>query len=196
MWAAAVPRGLTQAAKRGALSVWLDDPAQVGGGALLGTGVHALDLFRFVLGQEATRVYATTDASPPDRPLELTVSAILQFGNDMMASVYCSRLIADPSNDIVLFGNHERLACRNTLGTSLSGTFEVTGADGTQRTDSGAGDMYALQAEDFCRAVEEDRTPLASGEDGYRVAEITFGIYRSAGTGRAVALSPARESRR
>jgi len=50
-WAGGV-RGQLHPAPRGGLLAWWDDPQMSGGGSMMATGVHAVDLLRFVTGRE------------------------------------------------------------------------------------------------------------------------------------------------
>jgi len=60
------------------LSGWRADPAMAGGGSLMGSGLHCLDLLRFLLGKEVEEVVAATDMGQPDRPVDEVVLAILK----------------------------------------------------------------------------------------------------------------------
>ena len=50
--------------------------------------------------------------------------------------------------------------------------------------------VFTAMLEDFHRAIQEDREPLASGMDGLRVVEITLAMIESARHGRTVKPSP------
>src|SRR5262249_19867359 len=64
-------RGQGAPPPRSGLRQWWDDPELIGGAStMMGTGVHVIDLLRFVLGQEVTEVAALTDGQTATRPLE------------------------------------------------------------------------------------------------------------------------------
>jgi predicted dehydrogenase len=48
--------------------------------------------------------------------------------------------------------------------------------------------IYQAEVEEFCRAIEEDKTPTVPGEDGLWNLRIALAAYRSARTGRVVDL--------
>ena len=54
---------------------------------MMGTGVHVIDLLRFVLGQEVTEVAALTDGQTAQRPLEQLVTMILRFDRGTLATM-------------------------------------------------------------------------------------------------------------
>ncbi len=165
---------------------WWSKPEQVGGGAIMGTGVHVLDLLRFVLGREVVEVFAYQD-SPP---IEFTDSILLRFEDGSTAHVVCSRKVAYPNNDLSIYGMAGRVRACDTISTDLKGSLEVvTGAGTTTETfeaEDPARAMYVGLVEDFARAVLEGGEPTATGEDGLKNIEITLAVFEANRTGRAV----------
>ena len=186
MWAIG-KRGLLIMEPREGLRNWWNDPELAGGGGLFGTGVHTIDLVRFILGEEVAEVFAFTDQRP-EQPLDLMADVLLRLRGGATASVKASRIIPDSQNDFVVYGNSERLAARETANTVLQGTLEITSGSGAEVTSYSEGDLFVSQVEDFVKAIEEKRSPLAAGVDGLRNVEIHRGVYESARTGQAVVL--------
>ena len=55
-------RGQTTPPTRPPLQQWWDEPAMIGGASgMMGTGVHVVDLLRFLLGQDVVEVAALAD---------------------------------------------------------------------------------------------------------------------------------------
>src|SRR5258708_15157017 len=78
-WAFGV-RGRDGAPARTPLTQWWDTPELIGGAStMMGTGVHVVDLLRFVLGQEVTEITAVTDGQTAERPLEQIACLTLRF---------------------------------------------------------------------------------------------------------------------
>ena len=71
--------GETYIAPRGGLEAWWDKPSEAGGGAIVASGVHAIDLLRFLLGQEVTEVSAFATEPTPQDPVDRTDTIILKF---------------------------------------------------------------------------------------------------------------------
>ncbi len=170
---------------------WWSRPEQVGGGAIMGTGVHVLDLLRFVLGREVVEVFAYQD-SPP---IEVTDSILLKFDDSSTAHVVCSRKVAYPNNDLNIYGMGGRVRSMGTIGTDLQGALEVVTAAGaateTFEAEDPARALYVGLVEDFARAVLEGGEPAATGEDGLKNIEITLAVFESNRTGRAVPVGRA-----
>ena len=173
----------------GASAAWRREPELSGGGILTGTGIHAIDLLRFVLSDEVDEVTALTDAaSSPISPLESRALALLRFRTGTLAFVRCARGVYAPSNTLEVQGTRGSLIAHRTIDELTRGRLEVLGAD-TQLSGMPAGtDMYALQARAFADAVVRGDEPDASGGDGLRMTAIATALYQSARGGRTVAV--------
>ena len=174
---------------RTGLRQWWDDPDAIGGAStLMGTGVHVMDLLRFVLGQEITEVAAITDGQTAERPLEQIAALSLRFSGGTLGTLVCGRLLPDTRNDLALYGINGRFTSRETVWEALKGEIEVV-SDAVNRSEAYPENYlgnFIAQTEDFQRAVAEDREPAATGLDGLRVVETTLAAIESARTGRVV----------
>jgi 1,5-anhydro-D-fructose reductase (1,5-anhydro-D-mannitol-forming) len=167
---------------------WRRDPDISGGGIVTGTGIHAIDLLRYVLDDEVDEVAAMTDAATsPIRPLETRAQILMRFRRGTLAIVRCARGVHAPQNDLLIQGVTGSLTGHRTIDELTRGRLEVSGADSPLSGVPAGSDMYALQARAFADAVERGDEPDASGEDGLRMVEIATALYESARTGRRVA---------
>ena len=171
----------------GAGASWRQEPEMAGGGIITGTGIHAIDLLRYVLDDEVESVAAMTDwQTSPVSPLESRALCLLRFRRGTLAMVRCTRGVYAPANDLQLQGAAGSLTGRRTIDEMTRGTLEASGADPLLTGIPAGADMYALQAQAFADAVQAGEAPNASGEDGLRLVEITEALYESARTGRTV----------
>jgi|FaiFalFF_MnMetaG_3_1042247.scaffolds.fasta_scaffold00827_3 1,5-anhydro-D-fructose reductase (1,5-anhydro-D-mannitol-forming) len=187
-WARGV-RGEKRAAPFTGLRAWWGDPALAGGGAMMGMGVHLIDLVRYISGQEVTEVVAMTDERE-DRPLEELAIALLGLSGGAYATLVCSRRLPDSLNNLVVYGVNGRAVGHGTLGTTLTGRLEVETTQVQTAIAYTAGDMYQAQVEAFQRALVEGGEPPATGLDGLRVCQVTEAIFRSQREGRRVPIPP------
>jgi 1,5-anhydro-D-fructose reductase (1,5-anhydro-D-mannitol-forming) len=169
---------------------WRADPAIAGGGALMGTGLHPIDLLRFLLESEIVEVRAWCEPGPPR--VDDIVHAILRFANGACATVI-SGAIAFSDNDVVLYGEEAKLTCQGTVGMARTGQLRVEGDTVNPAMTFASADPeaanYAAAIEDFGRCVREDTEPEGSGYDGLQLCRIACAILESARGGKAVALS-------
>ena len=187
-------RGQETFPPREGLRQWWDDPDAIGGAStMMGTGVHVMDLLRFVLSQEIVEVAAITDGQTAQRPLEQIATLALRFSGGALGTLVCGRLLPDTRNNLVLYGINGRFTSRETIWEACKGDIEVV-SDTVNRTESYPEDYlgnFIAQTEDFQQAVAQDRDPSATGLDGLRVVETTLAAIESARTGRVVKIEAA-----
>lgn len=192
-WAFGV-RGRDGAPPRTPLNQWWDTPDLIGGAStMMGTGVHLVDLMRFVLGQEITEVTAVTDGQTADTPLEQVACLTLRFSGGTLGQVTASRLLPDSRNDFRLYGILGRLEGHGSLWEARQGRLEVVSDTVNEVADYPEELLpnYVAEIEDFQQAVAANREPAATGVDGLRVVEVTVAMIESARTGRSVRLQRA-----
>lgn len=158
----------------GTLSPWKNDPAMAGGGAWMGLGVHVLDLLRWLLGQEPTRVVAASDSGGP---LDRTFLAALEFG-DCVADIQVSRRFVLRPNGLVVHGEEGELRALDALAMAGSGT--LVGGEGSTLIEGNA-DPYQSEFEAFAAAIRGESTFHADGADGVRSVELTQSIVEATG---------------
>jgi 1,5-anhydro-D-fructose reductase (1,5-anhydro-D-mannitol-forming) len=192
-WAFGV-RGRDGSPPRTALTQWWDTPELIGGAStMMGTGVHVVDLMRFVLGQEIAEVTAVTDGQRTEKPLEQIACLTLRFANGTLGQVTASRLLPDSRNDFRVYGILGRIEGHGSLWEARTGRFEVVSetVNETAEYPEALLPNYVAEIEDFQRAVATGGEPAATGVDGLRVVEATLAMIESARTGRTVKLERA-----
>ena len=184
-------RGIITPPSRPDLQAWWDDPTMVGAGAFMATGVHCVDLMRFVTGREVTEVVALNDAST-ENPLEELLTLSLRFDDGSLGTIMTGRRTPDfVGNDVMVYGSEGRAGVRGSMDTVLRGSLDVATnaltASEPFETDPIA--LYTWQVDAFNEAVERDIDPAASGVDGLRAAQVTFAMVESARTGQRIQIS-------
>jgi 1,5-anhydro-D-fructose reductase (1,5-anhydro-D-mannitol-forming) len=169
-------------------SPWRRDPETSGGGIVTGTGVHVIDLLRFVLDDEVVAVSAMTDLARSPAAVETRAAALLRFRRGTLATVRCLRPTPAPANDLVIEGAGGSLVGRGTIDEASRGRIDCSGAEPRLTGIPAGTDMYALQAQAFAEAAQRGDEPDASGQDGLAVVAITLALYEAARTGREVAV--------
>ena len=188
-------------ARPGYQNEWRCDPEVSGGGEMLDQGIHAVDLFRWFLGDfvEAFGMiapYVWIREGAGSNQVEDNVFALFRTVEGQVASlhaswtqwknIFCFEIAGDRGYLVVegLGGSYgvERLTVgkRNLAGGAPSEetlTFE-------QPDDS-----WEAEWREFSAAIANGHEPLASGYDGWQAMRMVAAVYESARTGAKVTLA-------
>ena len=168
-----------------------------GGGALIGQGIHQVDLLRWLAGP-VKELFGTWQLGARNRiESEDVVNAVVQYASGATGVIQAATAFWP--------GYPERIEFHGTKGTAIvSGdkltAWDVEGDSGeaapvVRESASGASDPMAIslapferQFRDFGDAIAEGRKPLVSGEEGYQALELVDAVYRSCRMGEKVVL--------
>lgn len=159
-------------------AAWASDARTRGGGSFMGTGVHALDLLRFILNREITHVVGVADSGWGESGYErlIQISALLDGG--LPASLSGGNL-PYPANQLAVYGSSATLRCTGSIGYTSGGRLDLVSGQGAEAIDFPECNIYAREVDAFAASIHSGAVPNASGEDGLRVVEITLAIYES-----------------
>ncbi|MBR1629792.1 MAG: Gfo/Idh/MocA family oxidoreductase [Lachnospiraceae bacterium] len=180
-----------QASWRG---TWEED-----GGALMNQCIHNIDLLRWMMGNEIVKVVGMTDRlSHPYIDCEDMGIALVKFKNggygiiEGTTDIYPKNL----EETLYLFGDRGTVKAG---GTSVNRIEEWQFADGLDNGEKvkeefhenppnvygfGHTPLYA----DMIEAIENNRDPYVTAEDGRRALELVLAIYKSAAEGKSVEI--------
>jgi predicted dehydrogenase len=171
-------------------SQWRIDPEPGGAGVVMDVGVHSIDLTRYILDAEITEVAAFMETGSHPFPVDMHSAALLRFEGGALGTLFVSFNNKKPLNSLEFRGNKGVAVCEGTLWRESTGKVTILGEDGTRvfKPVPGTPNPYILQIEHFKRCIEQNRTPLISGEEGARDLKICLALYRSAKTGTVITL--------
>jgi predicted dehydrogenase len=171
------------------------------GGSLLNQGVHYVDLLLACMGP-AAEVTAITATQTHQIEVEDVALALLRFQSGAVGTIV--------SSTSVFPGLAQRLEISGTGGTvviedgkiisrGLAGEpAEAQASDGQaggQPAGASAPDIgiasHVAQIADFVEAIEQDREPSATAQDGRAALEVVLAVYESARERRTVRLTGA-----
>lgn len=189
---------------------WRMDPEISGGGELLDQGVHAVDLFRWFLGDFAeafgfTAAYVWTPdggsaSGPGGSPVvagrvEDNGFALFRTAAGQVATLHASCTQWKNLFSFEVFGRTGHLIVEGLGGSYGPERLRV----GRRRMEGGAPEEETLefpgadvswQAEwqEFVAAIREDRAPVADAHDGLQAMRMVHAVYESARTQQVVKL--------
>ena len=161
-----------------ALGSWWRSKEKVGGGAVIGSGVHRLDLLRWFFG-EPVKVYANGVGVPARLEAEACVHAVIEFDSGVVANFSINWACNQ-------FVHGEGVSITGTDGTVVSrdGHLQL----GLSHVDNGSLKDVSLNWGEsmyshFLKCIETGETPLTSGQEGYKSLRLVRAIYKSMETG-------------
>ncbi len=169
---------------------WRLDPQVSGGGELLDQGIHAVDLFRWFLGD--LRVVGGVTANWVWRaPVEDNVFALFRSPRGQVASLHASWTQWRNLFSLEIFGDRGALVVEG-LGRSY-GTESLTvyrrqasGPPAEERIEfSGPDGSWEHEWDEFLAAIESGSPPPANAEDGLAALKLVEAVYECAARIRA-----------
>jgi UDP-N-acetylglucosamine 3-dehydrogenase len=159
-----------------AASSWFTDAEVAGGGVLIDTLVHSIDIFRALAG-EIVRVDGAVSTT---LPVSVEDSASLQVVSDsgVIGSLTCSWVTPVSEAEIRIWGTEGEAVI--DYATAAGARYRLSGeSDWTVLPFEGA-DRFASQAESFLTCLQQGRHPAVDGADGIAVMRVIESAYRSA----------------
>ncbi|SDS29860.1 Gfo/Idh/MocA family protein [Actinopolymorpha singaporensis] len=164
----------------GVESSWFSQPAISGGGVLMDTCVHSVDLFRYLLGEvDQVRALTATTATSRGPALEVEDSAVLslQSADGVLGVIEASWRTAPGEAVVTVSGTHGRLQ----LDYATMRLTEVA-VDGTESVVEVTGeDRFTRQARHFLSCVAGTEQPRVTPADGARAIAVLAEATASAG---------------
>lgn len=161
---------------------WFTDSALSGGGAMVDHTVHVADLLRRVLGEDPVWASAQIGNGMYGQSWEDTAMVTVGFGSGVFATIDSSWSIP---KGYKTWGN-VKLNVVGSKGVVEADLFvqgvDVYGESGARRVGTGS-NLDALMVREFLAAIEEDRTPTVTLEDGIWASRVAMAAYESARSG-------------
>ena len=172
-----------------------------GGGVLINQGIHAIDMFQWLVGMPQS-VIGVLRTLKHRIEVEDYVSAILEYEGGAVGTIQCDTVQAPNKQRIEIYGENGALVMDDWNVTlhhldtplqeflendktvrfippgSTSETFELGIEEGT----------HAPAIDDFCHAIQEGRDPAVTGEEGSKSQELVAAITLSGCTGERVSI--------
>ncbi len=170
---------------------------ELGGGPLYDIGIYCINAVRSLFAAEPTQVWAsaTNSADPRFREVPETVSAVLQFPGDRVATFTCSFGAADTSAYEVV-GTRGSLRVDPAYEYAEGLGFELKIGERTQRRKFAKSDQFAPEFLYFSDCILRDREPEPSGEEGLIDVRIIEALRESMQSGRYVETGLRQRERR
>lgn len=177
------------------LKSWYSDSDMIGGGAFLDNGSHLLDIYRWFLGEALECIGYSTTVYWPVSPLEDNAMGVFKFANGKLASLHSSWTEWAEYMYVEIYGKEGYLRIDNRQPSCLTIHGRKDGPLEVFDFSKEPPQSYALEFDDFVKAIRGKRQPQPSGLDGLRAVQMAHGVYESARSGRSIPLWGEREKK-
>jgi predicted dehydrogenase len=174
---------------------WRADPKIVGGGQLMEQGIHALDLFRWFLGEFSEVKAFVGNTYWKMEPLEDNAFVLLRSAEGRVAELHSSLTLWRNGFSFDVFG-HDGYVSVDGLGGSYGIERAALGKRDFEKPFSeqvieyrGSDQSWRHEWDEFEHAISDHREPIGSAEDGLEAMRLVNAAYESNRTGRVAVLS-------
>ncbi|MCC6792279.1 MAG: Gfo/Idh/MocA family oxidoreductase [Thermomicrobiales bacterium] len=172
------------------------DGEAMGGGVLHWLGVHDLDLLLWLSGEPVVEVQAMTGTVDTSVAVEDVISMAIRYASGAVGTVHYAYALPRPGGEgyLALRGSEASIRLEPSGTLTVIGPGDVSDPVMTQQTTyesrrlPGYGAVGATIIDDLLRAIDEDRDPLATGENVLGALRLIDAAYESARTGARVRL--------
>jgi len=155
---------------------WFSKKAIAGGGTMMDTSSHSVDIFRFLAG-EIVQHRAVTNRTMPSIDVEDTSILTVQSESGVLGSLTASWVAGESVAVLDVMGQKGRITFDYRKGTEVG--LKVAGAADWERIPVESTLGFAEEVAHFLDAIRTKRAPDCSVHDGFRALEI---IQRSYGS--------------
>ena len=159
---------------------WWRSEEKVGGGAVIGSGVHRLDILRWYFG-EPISVYAKAVKMSERLEAEACAHAVIEFD---------SGVIANFSINWAVYGHHyyEGFSVAGKKGSIIVENGVMMSSFDMQSGEVKPVEIPPCQSmyEHFADCILNNKQPLTTLEEGYKTQRLVRAIYKSIETGRII----------
>jgi len=162
---------------KGIEDVWFSKLDIAGGGCLMDTSVHSVDLFRFLVGEVKRSQGAGTLLNQRLQPgVEDTAAMLLQSKSGAIGIIEASWTLQGGVNVIEVYGTEGVAEIHYWDG--FPSRYKTTSMDGWEPLPE-EGDRFVGELTHFAQAVRGEAPLTVTGHDGLRAVEVIYEAYAS-----------------
>ncbi len=165
----------------GVEQTWFADRAVSGGGTVMDTSVHSLDLYRFLIG-EITHVAAQLTTATPG--LDVEDNSVLLVGGPagVPGIVEASWTTPVGESHLTIYGTRGNVSVDYGAGDFGVAAVQRAGEATPARLPRSGHDRFTAEVRHFLECIAAGRTPSPGLDDGVRTLQIIAAAYGASGT--------------
>ena len=173
---------------------WRRSRELIGGGCVMDTGIHQLDLLSWYLGTPA-EVFAYAATDPARLESEVVCTAVFKFTGGAIAELFCNwgAFRSPPARvrhneGLSVFGKRGSLYVMDHETLVLASPTDDPRAPRTRELKVNNPGEWVVMWGHFIDCLRTEATPLSNGPESKKAVDLVAAIYRSLDTGKPVAL--------
>ena len=156
---------------------WFTEKEIAGGGILIDTLVHSIDIFRALAG-EVAHVTAHISTTLPTIEVEDSASILVTSTSGAIGALTCSWVTPVSEAEIRIYGSEGEAVIDYAQSGGLR--YRLAGDNDWTQMPFDQPDRFQLQAAHFLHCVATGETPAVTGQDGLAVMRVIDAAYQSA----------------
>jgi predicted dehydrogenase len=172
-------------------------PTKEGGGPLYDIGIYCINAARYCLAEDPLQVWATATRSGDRRfrNVDETVSAVMRFKDERLATFTCSFGAADRAIYSIT-GTRGSITVDPAYEYAMGLAYKLKIGERERTRKFAKSDQFAPELLYFSDCILNDRDPEPSGEEGLADVRAIEGMLRSISSGRWTSLKMPQRRRR
>lgn len=158
-----------------AATSWFTDGDIAGGGVLIDTLVHSIDIFRALAGEVTTVAAAISTTLPVQVEDSASIQVVSERG--VIGSLNCSWVTPVSEAEIRVWGTEGEAII--DYATTTGARYRLAGDSDWSVLPFDCPDRFVLQAQHFLTCVQNGEQPAVRGSDGIAVMRTIEAAYRS-----------------
>ena len=160
-------------------SPWMLDPVVAGGGCLRNIGLHGIDLFLYLTGEDAQVAGAQLSARALGKPVEDYAAVLLRTPGGVLGTIEVGNTFPTQGAD-----GEWKLAGRDALLVQQGGSVRCATAAGEQEVaEPPAEPLAVIAVRDILARWQSGQPPTTGPEDCYRAMRVADQAYETARQG-------------
>ena len=153
---------------------WFSNLEIAGGGALMDTSVHSVDLFRHLVGEVRAVSGAVETFNPEVRGLEDSAAMLLKTEDGALGVIEASWMTPWSANVVELYGERGAAVIDYDTGATR---YRLEGDDAWRTAEVEPGDRFVRELRHFAAVLRGEAAPRVTGRDGLRAVELIHQVY-------------------
>ena len=153
---------------------WFSNVEVAGGGALMDTSVHSVDLFRYLVGEVAASSSALATFNPVISGLEDNAAMLLTSVDGAIGVIEASWMTPWSANVVEIYGEKGAAVISYDTGETR---YRLEGDAAWTLAQPEPGDRFVRELQHFAGVVRGEEQPRMTGHDGLRAVEVIHTAY-------------------